>query len=214
MLLKQRPSRIEVDPPVATGPGFDHLDSGSLATLRWLKENRIEFVLTGSVAEAVHSRSTTHGPVVIVPAPYRRNLDRLARALRAVGARVRDERSAADVPSPPAHVTVESLSSRKLWAFACGSQRIDVVGTGTPATGGSSGASGYQELLYEANRAEIGPGLTVEVASPEDIEHYAHMRRTGTAPKITISRQSEVPAADSGPAPTTAPGPDSSPGSG
>lgn len=214
MLLKRTPSRIEVDPPVSTSPGFDHLDSGSLATLRWLKENRVEFVLAGPVAKAVHSRSTARDPVVIAPAPYRRNLDRLARALRAVDARVRDDRSAADVPSPPARVTVESLSGRRLWAFACGSQRIDVIGTGTPAASGSSGAAGYQELLYEATRVDVGPDLTIEVASPEDIEHYAHLRRTGTVPQIKISRQSEVPAADSGPAPTTAPGPDSSPGSG
>jgi hypothetical protein len=30
--------------------------------------------------------------------------------------------------------------------------------------------------------------VSVEVASPEDIEHYAHVRRTGTAPEIRIVR--------------------------
>ena len=193
MLLKRRPSRIEVDPSVQTSPGYDHLDPGALATLRWLKENRIEFVLTGHVAEAVHSRSAAHGPVVIVPAPYRRNLDRLARGLRAVGARVRDEKSAADVPSPAARVTVESLSGSKLWEFVCGSQRIDVVGTGTPAASGSSGASGYQELLYEANRVALSPGMDIEIASPEDIEHYAQRARTGVAPQLKITRAAELP---------------------
>jgi hypothetical protein len=28
----------------------------------------------------------------------------------------------------------------------------------------------------------------VDVASPEDIEHYAHVRRTGTAPELRITR--------------------------
>ena len=48
----------------------------------------------------------------------------------------------------------------------------------------------YQELLYEAGRVELAPDLSVEVASPEDVEHYAHLERTGTAPEIVITRSS------------------------
>ena len=95
-----------------------------------------------------------------------------------------------------------------------GSGRVDVVGTGAPAASGTWGATGYQELVYEASRFEPSPGLSVDVASPEDIEHYAHLRRTGTAPEIKITRVQESPAAESGPAPTAAPGLDSLPGSG
>ena len=44
------------------------------------------------------------------------------------------------------------------------------------------------DLLYEASRFEPALGISVEVASPEDIEHCAHVRRTGTAPEIKIMR--------------------------
>jgi hypothetical protein len=54
--------------------------------------------------------------------------------------------------------------------------------------GQPSGTPGYQELLYEAGRYELAAGLSVDVASPEDIEHYAHLRRTGTSPEMRITR--------------------------
>ena len=52
----------------------------------------------------------------------------------------------------------------------------------------AAGAPSYQELLYEATTFELAEGLGVEVASPEDVERYAHIRRTGIAPEITIAR--------------------------
>ena len=61
----------------------------------------------------------------------------------------------------------------------------------------------YQELLYEAGRFELEPGLSVEVASPEDIEHFAHLRRTGSPPEIRIIRHEKeqaVPPAQESPA--------------
>ena len=218
MLLKRRSPPIEIDRTLEAAPGFEHLDRGALATLGWLKENRVEFVLTGSVAAAVHARSAAEGPVAIVPAPYRRNLERLARGLTDAQAVVPGHWDA-PAAAMPRRVTVERLSSSEILTFAVGSSSVDVVGSGAPAASGTWGATGYQELLYEANRFEPSPGLTVEVASPEDIEHYAHMRRTGTAPEIKITRveaspATASPATDSGPAPTAAPGRDSLPGSG
>ena len=50
----------------------------------------------------------------------------------------------------------------------------------------------YQELLYEATRFELADGLTVEVASPEDLEHYSHVRRTGAAPEFRITRKAQA----------------------
>jgi hypothetical protein len=35
-------------------------------------------------------------------------------------------------------------------------------------------------------------GVSVEVASPEDIEHFDYMRVTGLAPEIRISRQARM----------------------
>ena len=54
--------------------------------------------------------------------------------------------------------------------------------------GRPSGTPGYQELLYEAGRFELAAGLSVDVASLEDIEHYAQVRRTGVSPELRITR--------------------------
>jgi hypothetical protein len=212
MLLKRTPPPAVAAQQIKPSPGFQHIDRRALATLGWLRDHRVEFVLTGPVAEAVHSRSASEGTVAIVPAPYRRNLERLVKGLSAAEVRLRNDRPTPDGAS--ATVTVENLTGPDVWTLSWGPHQLDVVGTGAPASSGAWGTSGYQELLYEANGFELSPGLTVEVASPEDIEHYAHLRRTGTAPQIKITRQTETPAPDSGPAPTAAPGHDSPPGSG
>ena len=230
MLLKRRPPRIDTTRPIEINSGFQHLDRGVMVVLRWLKENEVDFVLVGPVAEAIHTRCCTSRPVAIVPAPYKRNLERLARALNAGEARVRDDDAAPDPrPAGAGRITVEHLMKDFIWTLWCGPHPIDVVGTAAPAAGGTSGASGYQELLYEATRFELSPEVTVEVASPEDIEHYSHLRRTGTPPEMTVTRRSPAPrpGVDQLPgwhrapakpgtdrAPTEAPGPGSLPGSG
>src|SRR5438132_7736563 len=193
MLLKRHLPQIDTNRPIEISPGFEHLDKGATAVLLWLKEHGRELGLVGAVAEAVHSRAGTARPVAIVPAPYRRNLERLARALNATEARVRDDGAAPDPrPAAAGRIKVEHLMNKDVWTLWCGPHPIDVVGTEAPATSGASGASGYQELLYETTRFELSPGLSVEVASPEDIEHYAHLRRTGTPPVMTVSRRSPV----------------------
>jgi hypothetical protein len=79
---------------------------------------------------------------------------------------------------------------------------LDIEGSGTHAAGarssrapdGGTRAPSYQELLYEANRFELADGVSVEVASPEDLEHFSHVRRTGTAPEFRITRNVETAA--------------------
>src|SRR5260370_41151735 len=88
MLLKGRPPGID-DRPAATKHGFEHLDPSALSVLRWLHANKVEFVLVGPVAEALRGRMAARGPASIVPAPYRRNLERLARALDSADATIR-----------------------------------------------------------------------------------------------------------------------------
>jgi hypothetical protein len=228
MLLKRRPPQIDTTRPFEPNPGFEHVDAGEIALLRWLKEHRVDFVLVGSVAQAVHTGSVTAGPLAVVPAPYRRNLERLTRALAGSEARVRNEwaHPPGRAQDAPAELTVADLMRDHVWTLCCGPLPIDVVGTATPSAHGAPGASDYQELLYEATRTELTTDLSVEVASPEDIEHYAHLRRTGTPPQITISRREagQNGQADNGggatqqdgngQAPTAAPHPDSPHGSG
>lgn len=188
MLLRHRPAGIKSG-PANTTEGFEHLQENWVAVLRWLQENRVEHVLVGPVADAIRGNLEAKGPIAIVPAPYARNLDRLARALWAGHARVRLERplggddGASD--TLPVKLTVEKLAEGQRWMLRCGLHDIDIESH--PA-----GVSGYQELLYEAVRFQITPELSVEVASPEDLEHYVQVRRTGSAPEIRITRAARV----------------------
>jgi hypothetical protein len=192
MLLRHRvPPIPRVAPPRAGG--LDHLDERALAVLRWLADNRIDFILVGAVARQVRGERGAGGPVSIVVAPYGRNLDRLARALNASRARLRvEERPAAGAAgggSPAAgraeralvRMDAQQLLRAQRWTLACGEHELDIEGH--PPDGPR-----YQELLYEASGFTLAEGLVVQVASPEDIEHYEHVRRTGVAPQIRVSR--------------------------
>jgi hypothetical protein len=176
MLRKRRHPQIDMH-PVQPAQGYEHLAGESIAVLTWLQANQVEFVLVGPVAEAVRGGAGSSGPVAIVPAPYRRNYERLSRALDAANARPRQ--NAADAAR--AKAGAEEATRGQRWQFRTGSHFLDVEGR-------SSETPGYQELLYEAGRFELAPGLTVDVASPEDIEHYAYVRRTGSSPELRITR--------------------------
>ena len=151
--------------------------------MRWLRANRIEFVLVGPVASAIRGHDQEEGPLAIVAAPYRRNLERLAHALDSAKSCIRLDGAgiSGEADTTPTKLTAEKLARGQLWTLRCGVYDLDIEGR-------APGSTSYQELLYEAGSFEPATGLSVEVASPEDIEHYAHVRRTGTVPEIQISR--------------------------
>jgi hypothetical protein len=186
MLLRTRVLSIDSAPVVAI-KGYEHLSVSSISVLRWLNASGVEFVLVGAVARAVRGDSAAQGPVTIVPAPYGRNLDRLARALNAVRARHRSPGTMLGIASPPAgrmsnhRFAPEELVRAEHWTLSCGEHELDIEGR-------PEGSPSFQELLYEAVRIELAEGVSAEVAAPEDIEHYAHVRRTGVAPQLLVSR--------------------------
>ena len=181
MLLRNRAPSIE-PPPATKAQGYEHLNEQSVAVLRWLTANRVDFVLVGPVARAIRGDRSMSGPVAIVPAPYGRNLDRLARALWSAHARLRVQTSGIDAGDTlPVKLTAEKLVGAQRWALRCGAYDIDVEGR--PA-----GVPRFQELLYESGRFDVAAEVSIEVASPEDIEHYDHVRRTGRSPEITVTR--------------------------
>jgi len=200
MRLINRVPRIE-HRSVNSRPGLEHLRSEWIAIARWLNENKVEYVLIGAVAEAIRGNARARGPVAIVPAPYGRNLERLARALSAEHARERIDMdgNAAGADPVPVKLTGQRLAERTRWTLRCGAQDIDVE-CGVRAAGSERGVPSYQELLYEAGRFELDVAVSVEVASPEDIQHFAHLHRTGVAPEIRITKQvrppNQPPAAD------------------
>jgi hypothetical protein len=185
MLLKRRVPRIDKKPRTPV-KGFEHIDDQAVAVLRWLNANRVDYVLVGPVAGAVRGHAAAEGPVAIVPAPYRRNYERLTRALWSTRAKMRiegGEESGDD--TWPVKMTTEKLARGQRWTLRCGEHDLDIETQ-------PEGAPGYQELLYEANRFHLSPDVSVEVAAPEDIERYEYIRRTGTTPEIRIMRQTPV----------------------
>jgi hypothetical protein len=181
MLLRNRAPSIE-SPPAVTTKGYEHLAGTSVAVLRWLNANRVDFVLVGPVARAIRGDTSQTGPVAIVPAPYGRNLDRLTRALWSAHARLRVQTSGSPSGETlPVKLTAEKLVAAQRWALRCGTYDLDVEGR--PA-----GVPRFQELLYEATKYQLAAEVAIEVASPEDIEHYDHVRRTGRSPEIKVTR--------------------------
>jgi hypothetical protein len=213
MLLKHRSPGIDAK-SVQPRAGLEHLDRKSIAVLRWLNASHVDYVVVGPVAHAIRGDQAAKGPVAIVPAPYSRNWDRLTRALIAEHAGLRSDRSLmgsgerGDAVS--VKLTPDKLARGRRWMLRFGEFDLDIEGSGTRAAGargtGDSGeerthpprAPRYQELLYEAHRFELADGVVVEVASPEDLEHFSHVRRTGTAPEFRVTRNAAAEDAPGG----------------
>jgi hypothetical protein len=205
MLLRHRPPGIDSQ-PVRVRAGLDHLEQTSIAVLRWLNVNKVDFVVVGPVAHAIRGDVNAKGPVAIVPAPYGRNFERLAAALVAEHAGLRGDRGMAGGSQRSAAVAVklnaDKLARGRRWMLRFGIYDLDLEGSGKRAAGArgvpdgaaSSTASAprYQELLYEAGRFELADGISVEVASPEDLEHFSHVRLTGTAPEFRVIRTAQA----------------------
>jgi hypothetical protein len=183
MLLRHRPPAISSQPG-ATHEAYGHLSVKSVAVLRWLQAIRVEHVVVGPVAEAIrHGRpaGADHapaGPLAIVPAPYGRNFDRLCQGLWAEHVRLRVD---GEPETVPVKLTEEKLMRGGRWTLRCGVHDLDIEGH-------REGAPSYQELLYEAARFPLAEGLAVDVASPEDVELYRGLARTGAPPEIRITR--------------------------
>ncbi|MGO9959234.1 MAG: hypothetical protein ACLP50_25235 [Solirubrobacteraceae bacterium] len=219
MLLKHRPPGIDTTPPKLR-PGLEHLDASAVSVLRWLNANKVDYVLVGPVAHAVRGDLAASGPVAIVPAPYDRNFERLTRALVAERAGLRSDRALAGTsdraPVVAVKLTADKLARGRRWMLRFGAHDLDLegagrrpigpehpIGAGLAASAAAGGVPGpatsgprYQELLYEAHRFTLADNLTVEVASTEDLEHFSHVRRTGTAPEFKVTRNEPQPAAD------------------
>jgi hypothetical protein len=193
MLLKRRPPGIESDPP-KPNQGFEHLERDWIVVLRWLNAGEVDYIVVGPVGDAIRGDVGAKGPVAIVLAPYSRNFERLATRLVAEHARLRatdGARRAGDPDTAPIKLTADKLAQGQRWMLRFDAYDLDVLGGRGP--GSDSSSPRYQELLYEAARFEIAAGCSVEVAAPSDLEHYKHLRRTGSAPEIRITRTAPTP---------------------
>jgi hypothetical protein len=182
--MLQRHHAPGIDPrPANTVKGFEHLKDEWVVLLRWLAEARVEHVVIGPAGEAIRGRADAEGPLAIAPAPYHRNLDRLSHALLAAHARLRTKGQ--EGTTAAVRFSARNLAAGERWTLRCeASYDFDIE---------MSEASRYSELLYEAARFEIEPGLKVEVASQEVLDHQSHVRLTGEEPEIRVSRGPAVP---------------------
>lgn len=199
MLLRHRPPGIE-SRTAELREGLDHLDQAAVAVLRWLNANKVDYVVVGPVARAIRGDREARGPVAIVPAPYGRNWERLCAALVAGHAGLRTETSghagSPQVTQMPVKLTAEKLARGRRWLLRCEGHDLDIEAAGSHREDARAQSYDigprYQELLYESGRFEIADELSIEVASPEDLEHYSHVRRTGAAPEFRITRKASA----------------------
>ena len=195
MLLRRHHPQLE-DQTSEPLPSFAHLDGPTVSLLAWLRVARVEFVLVGPVAVAIRGSDPPLGPVSVVPAPYRRNFERLAELLSGEQVRARVDGGGSG-SGASLRLGAAQLARGQLRTLVVGGRELDIEGS-------AAGMPSYQELLYEAQRFEVASGVSVEVASAEDIERYDHLRRTGMAPEIKITRADRPGPGDGAPAPTEA----------
>jgi hypothetical protein len=124
------------------------LDPALVVTLQRLAEQRVDFVLVGDMAEAIHADGGFVPGVAIVPGAYGRNVERLRAALLALGA----EPAGTEQLQPPAACTVRTPYADVDVSFQ------------PPGTGG------YRDLIDDAARVPLAAGVEPLVASPDDLE--------------------------------------------
>ena len=126
--------------------------------IRTLRKHRVEFVLIGALAARLHGFPRLTADADITPAITPKNLERLASALRELGARVYTE----TVPEGlPFDCSAAMLTRAKLWNLVTKAGRLDLAFE-------PSGTKGYADLAKDADQFEAF-GVKFLVASLDDI---------------------------------------------
>jgi transcriptional regulator with XRE-family HTH domain len=139
--------------------GLDSVDPGPL--LGALDRNHVDFVVIGGVAGLAHGSAYPTYDLDIAYARNRRNLERMAAALRGIGVTLRG--APEDVPF---HVDARALDAGMNFSFATEFGSFDILGQ-------IEGVRGYDELRAQSEVQEVG-GLPVRVAS---LNHLIGMKR-------------------------------------
>jgi hypothetical protein len=133
-------------------PDFD-----PLPILKALRRHDVRFVLIGAAAAIVQGSPIPTEDVDITPARDRENLERLASALRELGAKLRTPKDAVEFP-----VDGPFLNVGEIWTLTTPYGNLDISFI-------PSGTRGYEDLQRDAVELELGPGVTVNVASLADV---------------------------------------------
>jgi hypothetical protein len=130
-----------------------------LEILRALERHGVRYVLIGAAAARIAGAPVVTEDVDVTPATDRENLERLAAALRDLGARLRSSAELEGVPFP---LEAEMLTGAEMWTLTTSAGDLDVCFM--PA-----GTGGYDDLRREASPERLGQGLIVTVASLRDV---------------------------------------------
>jgi hypothetical protein len=126
--------------------------------LEVLHRNKVAYILIGGLAAVYHGSPFPTEDADITPEMDRRNLDKLATALRELNARVRTDSEPCGLPF---RCDGEALSAAQTWNLTTDAGDLDV--TFTP-----SGTRGYRDLSRDAARVELY-GVNVLIASLSDV---------------------------------------------
>ncbi len=123
-----------------------------------LARHGVRYVLIGALAARLQGFPRLTADADIAPSREAGNLEKLAAALRELGARVYTE----SVPDGlPFDVSAPGLASSNLWNLVTSAGRLDIVFE-------PSGTKGYAELMRSALRYEVF-GVAIHAASLRDI---------------------------------------------
>jgi hypothetical protein len=143
-----------------------------LEALEILAKHRVRFVLIGGVAGNLRGSTTVTQDVDVCYARDDENLERMAVALRELNARLRGS-----PPDVPFVLDAQTLKMGDHFTFATDAGSLDVLGYPSGIPGG------YEELERASDPIRIAPGLTVQVASIDDL---IRMKRAAGRPKDLI----------------------------
>ena len=143
-----------------------------LCLLRVLAEHDVEYILIGGMAAVLHGSPTVTNDADVVPARTPANLERLAAALRDLGARLRSSTEAGGIPFEPHPELLDSMSVLNL-TTRCG----DLDLTLTPVELGT-----YDDLRPSAVVFDI-EDMAVPVATLDDI---IRSKRSADRPKDRV----------------------------
>ena len=127
-----------------------------------LDRHGVAYVLVGGVAARLHGATRLTEDLDLCPAWHPDNLDRLATALRELGARLRD--APEDVIFPP--ITARTLRELRIGTWTTSAGDLDVLHD-IPGRDPRH-PNGYEQLAPRADRREF-LGVTILVADLKDI---------------------------------------------